>query len=50
VNEEDNEFESSSLIILWFGWSLSGGWSSNRIKDVVLMVELALIHEIKEID
>jgi len=50
VNEEDKEFESSSLIIPWVGWSLSGRWSSNRIKDVVFMVELALIHEIREID
>jgi len=25
VNEEDKEFESTSLIIPWFGWSFSGG-------------------------
>jgi len=49
VNEEDKEFESSSLIIPWFGWSLCGGWSSNRIKDIVFMFELALIHEIMKL-
>jgi len=37
------------MIIPWLEWSLSGGLSSNRIKDAVF-VELVLIHEIKEID
>jgi len=45
VNEEDKEFESSSLKIQWLQRSLSGGWSSNRIKEVVFVIELTLIQK-----
>jgi len=41
MKKKDEYFESSSMKNLWLEWLLSGELSSNVIKDVVFIIELA---------
>jgi len=51
MNEGNREFDRSSLIALWCGWSLF--WRAvfkMESKMLLLLFELALIYKIKDID